>query len=289
MLLGTAGGPTPKRLRAAPAQALQIGGGVYVVDCGNGVARQMALAQLPFKQLRHIFLTHHHSDHAADIVTLPLLAWAAGLEHTVTIHGPPPIREAVEAGLKQCEFDANLRAEDEGRPPLKSLINVNEFKEGGIVLQDEYVTVTATRVDHPPIFHAYAFRFDCVNPSWSVVISGDTCECPSLVKLAQKCDVLVHEVLLASRSEMARMLGKPEDHALVNHVMRAHTSIAGVANVARQAETAKLILSHFVPGDRPLNDAAKSEIVEEIRSAGFGGVVVLGEDLMEFSSRSVKP
>ena len=43
VLLGTAGGPTPKRTRAAPAQALVIGDAVYVVDCGNGVGRQMVL------------------------------------------------------------------------------------------------------------------------------------------------------------------------------------------------------------------------------------------------------
>jgi ribonuclease BN (tRNA processing enzyme) len=47
VLLGTAGGPTPKRTRAAPAQALEVDGTVYVVDCGNGVGRQMALAGLP--------------------------------------------------------------------------------------------------------------------------------------------------------------------------------------------------------------------------------------------------
>jgi len=59
-------GPTPKKLRAAPAQAIVVGGEVYVVDCGNGVGRQMALAGLPFQRLRAVFLTHHHSDHAAD-------------------------------------------------------------------------------------------------------------------------------------------------------------------------------------------------------------------------------
>ena len=50
VLLGTAGGPTPKRNRAAPSQAIIVDGRVYIVDCGNGVARQIASAGLPLAQ-----------------------------------------------------------------------------------------------------------------------------------------------------------------------------------------------------------------------------------------------
>src|SRR3989304_3321873 len=44
VLLGTAGGPTPKKMRAAPAQAIEIGDAIYLVDCGNGGGRQRAIA-----------------------------------------------------------------------------------------------------------------------------------------------------------------------------------------------------------------------------------------------------
>ena len=49
VLLGTGGGPTPKAARSAPASAIVVGGSVYVIDCGNGVARQMVLAGLSLK------------------------------------------------------------------------------------------------------------------------------------------------------------------------------------------------------------------------------------------------
>lgn len=38
ILLGTAGGPTPKPNRAAPAQVIVVNNKSYVIDCGNGVA-----------------------------------------------------------------------------------------------------------------------------------------------------------------------------------------------------------------------------------------------------------
>src|SRR5450830_1393047 len=44
ILLGTAGGPTPKTTRSGPSQIIVIGSRGYVIDCGDGVARQMMLA-----------------------------------------------------------------------------------------------------------------------------------------------------------------------------------------------------------------------------------------------------
>ena len=275
ILLGTAGGPTPKRTRAAPSQAVVIDGAIYLVDCGNGVGRQMALAGLSFADLQHIFLTHHHSDHAADLTTLPLLAWAANLEHTLTIHGPPPVRKSVRAGLRAAAFDIRTRREDEARPALDELIRIHQFRGDGIVFRDERVTVTAARVDHPPIREAYAYRFDTAERS--IVISGDTAPSENLVRLARGADVLVHEVLLRSPSEVAEWLGLPPDHPLVQHVVRSHTSYTEVGRVARDAGVGTLVLSHFVPGDEPVNEASVLVAIREY----FSGPVIFGTDLLD--------
>ena len=40
------------------------------------------------------------------------------------------------------------------------------------VYEDELVEVTTILVDHPPMFPAYAFRFE--TPDGSITISGDT-------------------------------------------------------------------------------------------------------------------
>jgi len=274
VLLGTAGGPTPKRTRAAPAQALVIGDAVYVVDCGNGVGRQMVLAGLPLRGLRHVFLTHHHSDHAADLVTLPLLAWAAGLDTEVTLHGAPPLRRSVQAGLRAAAFDIATRVRDEGRRPLGDLVRVHEFRSDGIVHKDAQVTVRAARVEHPPIREAYAYRFDTAD--WSVVVSGDTAPSASLIALARGADVLVHEVLLEDAAEVAKWVGQPIGHPLVQHIVRSHTSFRDVGRIARDAAVRKLVLSHYVPGDAVVD---RDAVLSEIRKS-FDGPVVFGEDLL---------
>ena len=277
VLLGTAGGPTPKRSRSAPSQAIRIGEAVYVVDCGNGVGRQMALAGIPFEDLRHVFVTHHHSDHVADLVSLPLLAWAAGLEDPVTLHGPPPIRRSVKAGLRQNRFDIETRAKDEGRRSLDDLVRVHEFSGDGVVLRDERVTVRAARVSHPPIDESYAYRFDA--SGHSIVISGDTAPSASLVRLAEGADVLVHEVLLRSPEETADWLRLPVEHPLVRHIVRSHTSYRDVGRLAKEAGVGTLVLSHFVPGDETVDEA---KVLSAIRET-FDGEVVFGADLMEIA------
>jgi ribonuclease BN (tRNA processing enzyme) len=71
----------------------------YVIDCGNGVARQLVFAGVPLSKLRHIFLTHHHSDHNADYGNLILLSWTAGLRTRVDSWGPPPLESMTKLFL----------------------------------------------------------------------------------------------------------------------------------------------------------------------------------------------
>src|ERR1051325_10536606 len=71
VLLGTGGGPRIiAQGRSKPANLLVINGVPYVVDCGEGVAQQVVRAGVPLNTLRHVFLTHHHSDHNLDFGNL---------------------------------------------------------------------------------------------------------------------------------------------------------------------------------------------------------------------------
>src|SRR5256885_14039361 len=87
ILLGTGGGPRPRKASSAAAQVIIVNDVAYVVDCGDGVARQLVMANVPLANIKSIFITHHHSDHNADYGNLILLAWTAGLNHRVDSWG----------------------------------------------------------------------------------------------------------------------------------------------------------------------------------------------------------
>jgi len=118
ILLGTGGGPRPRKTSSAPAQVILINDTAYVVDCGDGVARQLVVAGVPLPTLRHIFLTHHHSDHNADYGNLILLAWTAGLRTRVDAWGPPPLEKMTKLFFEMNAYDIATRIADEGRVPL---------------------------------------------------------------------------------------------------------------------------------------------------------------------------
>jgi len=274
VLLGTAGGPTPKAKRSAPAQAVVVGDRLYLVDCGDGVARQLALAKLPVRDLRAVFLTHQHSDHNAGYGPLFLLGWTAGLSRPVDAYGPPPLVEMTAQLLDAYRFDVELRMKDEGRPPLAPLIRPHEITAGGRIFDDDRVRVTAVINDHPPIQHSFAFRFDTADRS--IVISGDTRYSESVVTLARGADVLVHEVV--SRDFWDRP-DAPQPPSVVRHILASHTDAPDVGRVAAAAGVGMVVLSHFVPTEGP-GAPTDEEWVAGVRRQ-FKGKIVVGRDLME--------
>lgn len=275
ILLGTAGGPTPKPDRAAPASAVVVDGVIYVVDCGNGVARQMVQAKLDLGAIRHVFLTHQHSDHNADYGNLLWLAWASRLHTRVDTWGPPPLAAMTRDFLRMNDYDIQTRIKDEGRPPLAPLIVPHELSKGGVVLKDERVKVTAALVAHPPVVPAFAYRFDC--PDRSIVFSGDTRPTPALIELARNADVLVHEVMYQPALEKL-IASEPNAARLREHLLASHTTTGQVGRVATEAGVKTLVLNHFVPGgDASLTD----EVWRDAVAPHFKGRLVVGRDLME--------
>src|SRR5262245_61329041 len=131
ILLGTGGGPRPRKASSASAQVIVSNSVAYVIDCGDGVARQMAFAGVPLPAVRHIFITHQHSDHTADYGNLILLAWTAGLASRVDTWGPPPLARMTQLFLEMNASDIDIRVANEGRPPLAPLVHVPESRAAG--------------------------------------------------------------------------------------------------------------------------------------------------------------
>lgn len=275
ILLGTAGGPTPKPNRAAPAQVIVVGDACYVIDCGNGVARQMIQAKLRLGSIRGVFITHQHSDHNADYGNLLWLAWASDLSTRVNTYGPPPLVAMTRQFLALNDADIRTRIADEGRPPLAPLIVPHEVSKAGVVMQDANVKVTAALVEHPPVRPALAYRFDC--PDRSIVISGDTRPSRALVELARGADVLVHEVMHVPSIE-ALLARESNARTLREHLLASHTTTEQVGQLASEAGVKTLVLSHFVPGGHPF---LADDVWYDAVRPHFAGNLIVGRDLLE--------
>jgi ribonuclease BN (tRNA processing enzyme) len=249
----------------------------YVVDCGNGVARQLVFAGVPLPTLRHIFLTHQHSDHNADYGNLLWLAWSAGLRTRVDTWGPSPLAKMTKLFFELNEYDIHTRIADEGRVPLEPLVHVHEFRQGGLVTRNDQVTVRAAVVDHPPVVLSFAYRFDAADRS--VVISGDTARSDNLVKLAEGADVLVHSaVYLPAIDRLVARVPNANTLKLKRSILMGLTSAEDAGRVAQAAGVKALVLSHLVPADDP---EVTEQMWSEAASSHFRGSVIVGKDLLE--------
>jgi ribonuclease BN (tRNA processing enzyme) len=276
ILLGTAGGPRPRASRSAPAQAIIVDDAAYIVDCGDGVARQLVLAGVPLRAVRHIFITHHHSDHEADYGNLILLAWTAGLCTRLDSWGPPPLRRMTELFFEMNAADIGARTADEGRVPLRPLVHAHELRAGGLVMEDSNVRVTAALVHHPPVAPAFAYRFDTADRS--IVISGDTTPTERLVALARRADVLVHEALYDAAAVDRLVASVPNASDLRRSMLSHHTTAEDAGRIAAEAGVGTLVLSHLIPAEDP---AVTDEMWTEAARRHFRGRVVVAKDLME--------
>ena len=276
VLLGTGGGPrVTAKGRAKPATLIVVNNMPCVIDCGDGVALQLVRAGIALDTLRHIFITHHHSDHNLDYGNLVYAGWVAGLRTNVDAWGPPPLKAITESYFQMNRFDIETRIADEGRVDLRKLLTAHEFAKDGPVMRNEDVKVSAARVRHPPIEQAYAYRFDAADRS--IVISGDTTYSPELIALAKGADVLVSEVMHLGGLE--RLLAKiPNATTLREHLLASHITTEDLGRLAAEAGVKTLVLSHLVPGDDPsITDAMWTEGVRK----HYSGTVVVGRDLLE--------
>jgi ribonuclease BN (tRNA processing enzyme) len=275
ILLGSGGGPRPRTASSASAQVIVVGDQAYVIDCGNGVARQLVFAGVPLTALRHVFITHHHSDHNADYGNLMLLAWASGLKSRVDTWGPPPLEKITRLFFEMSAPDIEIRIANEGRVPLVPLVHVHEISQGGPVLQEDTVKVTAAVVDHPPVVPSFAFRFDTADRS--IVISGDTARSEKVVALAKGADVLVHSAVYLPAVD--RLIARvPNATALRQAIVDGQTSVEDAGRVAQAAGVKTLVLSHLIPPEDP---TVTDQMWLDAVRPHFSGTVIRGKDLLE--------
>lgn len=273
VMLGTAGGPRPVAKRAAPAQAIVHRGEVHVIDCGNGVARQMAMAGIPRNDLAAAYITHHHADHMLDLGALPLIAWTDGREAEIDLYGPPGTASMTRDFLRMAEPEITARTATTGRRSFPEMLRNTDVADARVIRDRNGLRVTTTLVDHPPFDVALGYRFD--SDGGSVVFSGDTCFSPALIELARGADVLVHEAIYPEA--LAAQTAGANAETLMQHLTSCHTTAADAGRVAAEAGVGTLVLSHLVPG----SDAVSEEMWRSAAASTFDGRIVIARDLQE--------
>ncbi|MDR7303653.1 MBL fold metallo-hydrolase [Haloactinomyces albus] len=313
-LIGAGGGPPPWGGRSGISSAIQVEDRTYLIDLGHGAFEGTHKAGIEASGIRSVFVTHLHSDHIADLYTVPWLRHGGirSVDGPIDLYGPgpagalpppnPPDRQVstvspdnptpgtvdfIDKAIEASAYDLNIRMRDEAWPDIRSVLRAHDIAlpevgasaTGNLwpdmdpftVLENDDVKVSATLVQHPPVFPSFAFRFD--TDDGSVVFSGDTSASANLVRLADDVDILVHEVI-----DLDWVAEQNVPDSLLKHLAASHTDVNRVGAIAERAGAKTLVLNHLVPGDpSSVNDG------QWLRRAqrGYSGKVILGHDLMQ--------
>lgn len=291
-LCGT-GSPLPSAARSGPCNVVIAGRHIFVIDTGEGAARNIALMGIPLGRVEGVLLTHFHSDHIDGIGPVMLQRWTgASARSPLPVYGPLGVERIVGGFNEAYATDNGYRVAHHGPdivPPSGAGAVAIPFalaalKPGGLttVLEQDGLKVTAFPVDHGPVSPAVGYRFDYKGRS--VVLSGDTSRSASLIAAAHGADMLVHEALQPRMVlEMAEALdsrGMPNTAQILRDIPNYHTSPEQAAEVARAAGVRQLVLSHIVP---PIPSGFLSAAFLGDAAKRYSGPIIMGEDGMLFS------
>ena len=291
-LCGT-GSPFPDPTRAGPCSAIIAGDRLFIVDTGEGSARNLGYMGIPAAKIEAIFLTHFHSDHIDGLGPFLLQRWGLGTFQTPTpIYGPTGVDKVVDGFRAAYVLDFGYRVAhhtEKIMPPGGSggkgfpfALPPVDMGDSIVVLDDKGLRITAFRVNHAPIEPAVGYRFDYKGRS--IVISGDTTATPSLVAAAKGVDILVHEALQPKLVQLLETEFKNRNLSNMGQVMHDilnyHTTPEEAAQQATRAGAKHLVLNHIVP---PMPVAYAYPAFLGDAKKFFDKPITVGEDGMLFS------
>lgn len=250
IILGS-GTSIPMACRASPAIVLINQGDGIVFDMGPGTLRQMTRVGLTHDRITHIFITHFHPDHTADLIHfLFVTRYFPRLtsRKPCVITGPEGLTDFLKKLRKAYDHWLDV-------PDKWLQIEERDIEKSVERFYNTY-HVTSRRVDHTP--HSLAYRVETKN-NRHFVYSGDTGFCDGIIELSRGCDLLILEC------------STPE-----NNPVEGHLTPSRAGRIATLSGAKKLVLTHFYP------EVLYTDIVGDCRKT-YSGELILGTDLLHIS------
>ncbi|MFB6158399.1 MAG: ribonuclease Z [Candidatus Nanohalobium sp.] len=289
----------PTQDRNLPCNMVNFQGERLLFDCGEGAQKRIMMDKLGLMKISRIFITHWHADHFSGLLGLIQTMEMEGREETLYIYGPPRTEEFTDRILDTGYFQRNYD------------IFVEDIVEGDVISGDGY-QVRPFEVEHGVNAFGYVFEEEASKKAnkekmkkyglesspkigelkqgetikWNgekiqpedvieevtgrkIVYSGDTAKCENMIRHAEDADLLIHEATVS--------------HDMIDQ-RDNHSSARQAAEVAREANVDKLVLTHL---SRRFRGEKSQELQKEAKKEFEN--TVLGEDGKKFEIKPHRP
>ena len=288
-LLGT-GTPTPTPTRFGSSYVIEVSGEYLMFDCGPAATHKLVQAGLWPTQIDYLFFSHHHVDHDVDSPCFLLCRWdqSVGKENQLQVYGPT-LTETItkrildeDIGAFAHDWKARINAPGSqqvyvnrgGTLPRKPpSVAVRDIGPGPVHSGKDW-QVTAAIAEHAqPWLDCLAYRLD--SPDGSVVFTGDTRPCESVVNLARNADVML--CMCWGDSDIMDAIGEGRD---------SMCGTKGAAEMAQEAGVKRLVLVHTGPS--LCEHGAMEKAIGDVKKV-YDGELVFGEELLTLELLGKKP
>ena len=240
-----------------------------LIDAGAGSSIEYGQSGAQFEDLQAILLTHLHVDHSADLPAFIKGSFFTSRDTNLSLFGP----DANNLMPATTDYLHRLLGDDGAFAYLNDYVNKRESSDYNLVATDVPLTkgqtstydlkndiiAKATFVHHGPIA-AVAWKIELAG--CSIVFSGDMSnKFNVLSSFAKDTDMLVANNAVPNNASGA--------------ALNLHMTPTSIANIAKQAQAKKLVLSHFMK--RTLNIQNETQ---RIISKKYRGPIILATDGM---------
>ncbi len=160
---------------------VDVDGFKILIDCGESIVKRLRYVNVDLEDLDLVVVTHSHGDHVLGLPTL--IIWSAYRSKIMKILTLKDTYEDIIRLLHAVHIEKHI--------DIIQPITVERAKEPLEVFSNDKVIIKVVETCHsiPCIAVRVEDRY-----GRSLVYTGDTARCDSIVKLANNCDILIHEV-----------------------------------------------------------------------------------------------
>jgi ribonuclease BN (tRNA processing enzyme) len=274
-----AGTPTPTPARFGSSYVVEVAGEQLMVDCGPATTHKLVKAGLWPTDIDYLFFTHHHFDHDVDYPCFLLCRWdqSIGKENRLQVYGPDlteKITEGIigEDGVFAHDWKARVNHPTSQQvymnrggvlPRKPPDVLAKDVGPGRVYSATDWEMSAAPAEHVQPWLDSLAYRLD--SPEGSVIFTGDTEPCQSVLDLARDADVMLcmcwdDQETMEQNGEASRQCGT-----------------TGAARMAQEAGVKRLVLVHIGPhlsGHGPMEKG-----IGDIKAI-YDGEIVFSDEMM---------